>query len=57
MKQEVEMCTFRDSFRASFSVGEGQSFSRPLNILDSDWRREGGEETVSYDEEEGKERL
>lgn len=34
------MCTLRDSFRASFSVGDGQSFSTPLNILHSDWRME-----------------
>lgn len=38
--EQERACTLRDSFRASFSVGEGQSFSTPLNILDSDWRRE-----------------
>lgn len=50
--QKQVMGTLRDSFRASFSVGEGQSFSTPLNILVSDWRRQGGKETASEDEEE-----
>lgn len=32
--------TFRDSFLASFSVGEELSFSKPMNIFDSDYTRE-----------------
>lgn len=40
--------TLRDSFRASFSVGEGHSLSTPLNILVSDWK----EKKINDEEEE-----
>lgn len=44
--QEIHS-TFRDSFLANFSVGEELSFSKPMNIFDSDYTREVGRQDWS----------
>ena len=49
--------TLRDSFRASLSVGEGHSFSTPLNIRDSDWGGGDEEEHVREEEKDGVQRA